>query len=434
MQVFRIEGGHPLRGEIVASGNKNAALPLAALSLMLEGPLRLRNLPAIGDVETMLALLEQLGVRVDRTGPHDAALDAREVTESAPSAEWTERLRGSILLAAPLLTRLGRVDLAFPGGDRIGRRRIDTHLLALKALGARVVVQSSGYTITRDGPLRGADLLLDEASVTATENTVMAAARAEGRTVIRNAACEPHVQEVCRALVAAGARIEGIGTNRLVVDGVEALHGADATVGADYVEVGSLIALAAVTGSDVCIRRAGPAEHLRMILMQLARLGIIAEVHTDQVRGDEVRVAPDQPLEVAADARGAIPKIEDAPWPGFPADLTSIATVAATQARGSVLIFEKLFESRMFFVDQLINMGARIVLCDPHRAVVIGPAPLRGAEIHSPDIRAGMALLIASLAAEGTSRIRNVEQIDRGYEHLDERLQRLGARIERAGI
>ncbi|MFH0910126.1 MAG: UDP-N-acetylglucosamine 1-carboxyvinyltransferase [Planctomycetota bacterium] len=425
MDVFRIEGGHPLRGSIAAAGNKNAALPLAALAVMLDGPLHLKNLPRIGDVEAMLALLAEIGVEVEEPAPHEVVLQASGIRDVELKSAWTERLRGSVLLAAPLLTRFGRVYLPFPGGDRIGRRRIDTHLLALEAMGAKVALKPQGYAITCRGRLHGADILLDEASVTATENTVMAAACADGETVIRNAACEPHVQELCRALVSSGASIEGVGTNRLVIRGVRTLSGAAVEIGADYIEVGSLIALAAVTGSEIAITRASPGD-LRMILLQFRRLGIAVEV-----RGESVRVPAGQPLEVRPDVRGAIPKLEDAPWPGFPADLMSIVTVAASQAKGSLLVFEKLFESRMFFVDQLITMGARIVLCDPHRAVVVGPSPLHGSEIHSPDIRAGMALLIASLAAEGKSLIRNVSQIDRGYETIDRRLNALGARIER---
>ncbi|MCX7933822.1 MAG: UDP-N-acetylglucosamine 1-carboxyvinyltransferase, partial [Planctomycetota bacterium] len=329
-----------------------------------------------------------------------------------------------ILLLAPLLHRFGRVEMPFPGGDRIGRRRIDTHLLALQSLGARVEVGANIRVSTPAG-ITGAHVLLDEASVTATEKTVMAAVLGRGATIIQNAACEPHVQDLCRFLKSMGADISGIGTNELQINGVKRLHGADVTLGADYIEVASFIALAAVTGSELLIKEASP-ENLRMILYQLRRLGVDVEIH-----GDDVFVPRHQRLEIQTDYRGAIPKIDDAPWPGFPADLTSVATVLATQCRGSVIIFEKMFESRMFFVDQLLEMGAQIVLCDPHRAVVIGPARLHGARMTSPDIRAGMALLIASLSADGVSTIGNIGQIDRGYERIDERLRTLGAHIQR---
>lgn len=423
--AFHIEGKHPLSGTINASGNKNAALPLLAFSILLDGPLTLRNLPRIGDVMTMLDILQGMGMRVGEQSDGAMELAATGIGNLTLDHDQARKLRGSVLLAAPLLTRFGEVLLPLPGGDRIGRRRLDTHLLALEALGARVEDAPQGYRISTAGRLHGADILLDEASVTATENTVMAAACAQGTTVIRNAACEPHVQELCLALNTAGARVEGIGTNRLVVEGVDRLCGTTVTIGADPIEVGSLIVLAAVTGSDLTIAQVQP-EHLRMILLQFQRLGIDVELGDDAVR-----VAPGQRLEVAPDTRGAIPKIEDAPWPGFPADLTSIAVVAACQAKGSCMIFEKLFESRLFFVDQLIDMGARIVLCDPHRAVIIGPCPFQARPIMSPDIRAGMALLIAALCADGTSVMRSVDQIDRGYARIDERLNALGARIRR---
>jgi UDP-N-acetylglucosamine 1-carboxyvinyltransferase len=425
--IFQIEGGHRLKGTIAASGNKNAALPLVALSAMVDGPLTLRHLPAIGDVGSMLTLLEEIGIRVDRADPGAVTLDGSSLRNINLDKELAHKLRGSVLLAAPLLARLGQVDLPVPGGDRIGRRRLDTHLLALEQLGATVETGPSGYRIICRGRLQGAEILLDEASVTATENTVMAAALAEGETVIYNAACEPHVQELCRAINACGGNVEGIGTNRIVVEGVESLHGAEITIGPDYIEIGSLIVLAAVTGSDITITGVRH-EDLRTILMQFGRLGIAPEA----VGPDALRISGEQPLTVTPDFHGAIPKVEDAPWPGFPADLTSIAVVAASQSAGSVMVFEKMFESRLFFVDQLIDMGARIVLCDPHRAVIIGPSPLHGRPIMSPDIRAGMALLIAALAADGVSHMRSIDQIDRGYEQIDERLNALGARIERS--
>lgn len=424
MGVFEIEGGYPLSGAIRASGNKNAALPMLACALLSEKPVTLSNMPRIGDVNTMIDLLDDIGVRQTWSEPHTVTLDCGSFQPLQIDHEQCRKLRGSILLAAPLLHRFGMVELPFPGGDRIGRRRIDTHLLALEALGARVEV-GAHVRISAPRGLDGAEILLDEASVTATENTVMAASLARGRTVIHNAACEPHVQETCNLLVAMGADIEGIGTNRLIVHGVQSLGGASMRLGADYLEVASLMILAAVTGSEITIEDASP-PHMRMIFFQLRRLGILPEV-----RGESIRMTREQPLKVESDYRGAIPKIDDAPWPGFPADLTSVAVVAATQAEGSVMIHEKMFESRLFFVDQLIEMGARIVLCDPHRAVVIGRSRLAGNRMSSPDIRAGMALLIASLCAEGRSTIGNIEQIDRGYEMIDQRLRTLGARIHR---
>jgi UDP-N-acetylglucosamine 1-carboxyvinyltransferase len=334
------------------------------------------------------------------------------------------QIRMSLLLAGPLLARLGRAELPPPGGDVIGRRRIDTHLLALQRLGAKVEARRDGYRLTAER-LRGAELLLDEMSVTATENALLAAVLAHGRSVIRNAASEPHVQDLCHLLTAMGARIEGIGTNQLVVEGVSRLGGADFTIGPDYLEVGSFIGLAAITRSELRIARCRPSEH-GMSRIMFNRLGV-----DWQVDGDDIVVPDHQVLEVEEDHAHAVPKIDDAPWPGFPADLISIATVVATQARGAVLIHEKLYESRLYFVDRLITMGARIVLCDPHRAVVIGPSKLYGQELVSPDIRAGMALLLAALCAEGESVIQNVSQIDRGYERIEERLLALGADIRR---
>lgn len=425
MAEFHIEGGHPISGTIRASGNKNSALPAAAAALLASGPVTLRNMPRIGDVLALLEIVEQTGCKVEWIGADAVCIDPSNLDDKlSVCGDLCRKLRGSILLAAPILHRFGRVELPFPGGDRIGRRRIDTHLLALEALGARVEAAGS-VIISAPNGLRGADILLDEASVTATENTVMAAVLAQGRTIIDNAACEPHVQELCQLLNQMGGDIEGVGTNRLVIHGVQSLGRADFTIGADYLEVASLMTLCALTGGEMLIQNASP-QHMRMVLYQFARLGIIG-----QPRGEDLFVPRGQPLKVLADYRGAIPHLDDAPWPGFPADLTSVALVAATKSEGSVLIHEKMFESRLFFVDQLIEMGARIVLCDPHRAVVIGPGRLTGAKMHSPDIRAGMALLIASLAAEGRSTIGNIEQIDRGYVRIDERLKPLGACIER---
>lgn len=433
MDAFRIEGGRPLGGTLTASGNKNAALPLAAMSMMLNGPLELTNVPRIGDVNRMFAILREMGAAVEDTGPNATRVDTSGITAEAAKANLADsvqarKLRGSILFAAPNLVRFGEVEIPFPGGDRIGRRRMDTHLMVFELLGAQVDLTRKGVRIRAPKGLFGTDILLDEASVTGTENAVMAAACAKGSTIIRNAACEPHVQQVCRGLVAAGAKIRGIGTNTLEIDGVDQLGGATLRIGADYIEVASYLILAAVTGGELTIREADP-DNLRMAFFHFGRLGIYPEV-----RGNDIYLGANQKLIVQEDARGAVPKIEDAPWPGFPADMTSITLVAATQARGSVLIFEKMFESRLFFTDQLIEMGAKIVLCDPHRVVTIGPSPLVGAPISSPDIRAGMALLIAALAAKGESVMRNIEQIDRGYEHIDERLRSLGARIERIDI
>ncbi len=422
--MFLVEGGHRLAGTIRAAGNKNAALPILAATLLTDEPVTLKNLPRIGDVEVLLTILERIGVQITEHAPREITVQARDITGARLDPQLCRQIRASILLAGPMVSRLGEVQLGAPGGDSIGRRRVDTHFLALQALGAETSVVDGQFEL-RSRELHAADIFLDEASVTATENAVMAAALAPGRTTIANAASEPHVQDLCRFLNALGARIGGVGTNTLIIDGVERLGGGSFTISPDHIEVGSFIGLAAATGSEILIRDAVP-EHLRMIGLVFERLGVRIEV-----RGEDVFVPGDQTLTIRDDLRGAIPRIDDGPWPAFPADLTSIAVVTATQARGTVLIFEKMFESRLFFTDKLIQMGARIVLCDPHRVVVSGPAQLYGETLQSPDIRAGMALLIAALAARGTSKIHNVEQIDRGYERLDERLQALGARIER---
>ncbi|MGC8836825.1 MAG: UDP-N-acetylglucosamine 1-carboxyvinyltransferase [Anaerolineae bacterium] len=425
MERFVIEGGYPLQGTVYPSGNKNAALPMLAASLLTDEPLVLDNVPRIRDVETMCALLRALGVEVEETGDHQLTLQARRLRQAPLDPELCRQIRGSILLAGPLLARQGEVQVPLPGGDVIGRRRLDTHLLALSALGA-TVEENGGSTLTmRAERLRGTDILLDEASVTGTENALMAAVLAEGTTVLRNAASEPHVQDLARVLNQMGARIEGIGSNTLVVHGVPRLHGTRWRIAPDHIEVGSFIGLGAVTPGEIVIKDAG-VENLRMINLVMGRLGVRVEV-----RGDDVVVPDGQDLRVVDDALQAIPKIDDGPWPAFPADMMSIALVVATQARGTVLIHEKMFESRLYFVDKLIAMGARIILCDPHRAVVVGPARLHGERLESPDIRAGMALLIASLCAEGESVIRNIGQIDRGYERVDLKLQALGARIRR---
>lgn len=423
MDELVIEGGHPLRGELIPSGNKNAALPALAACLLTNEPVTLHNLPDIKDVRTMLELLADIGVQVERLDTHSWWLHAQEIRLPPFAREKFRRIRGSILLAGPLLARLGWVEIPPPGGDVIGRRRVDTHFLAFQELGAEVDVNDLFRLNARQ--LRGADILLDEASVTGTENAIMAAALAKGTTVLRNAASEPHVQDLCHMLNRLGARIEGIGSNELVIHGVDRLIGGEFTIGPDHIEVGSYIALAAMTRGELRVRSAAP-HHLRMIRHVFSRLGV--EI---QVDGDDIYIALDQPMRVVPDIGGAIPTVADAPWPAFPADLMSVAIVLATQTEGTVLFHEKMFESRLYFVDKLIFMGARIVLCDPHRCVVQGPSQLQGDILVSPDIRAGMALLGAALCAGGESIIRNVEQIDRGYERVEEKLRSLGARIER---
>ena len=425
MAELVIEGGTPLRGTLTPSGNKNAAFPLIAAALLTDQPVTLRNLPDISDVRTMLEAMEGLGVEVGRHDRHTVTLRASALRSTAPDPALLRRIRGALVLLGPLLARERQVRFGTSGGDQIGRRRIDSHMLGLQALGA--VVEQAPDLVLRAERLRGADILLDEASVTATENVVAAAVLAEGTTIIRNAASEPHVQDQCRLLVQMGARIDGIGSNVLVVHGGRPLAGADFTLGADFMEVGSFIALAAATGGEIEIRAAG-VEHMRMSLLVFRRLGI--EV---RVRGDDLVVPGGQTLAIAPDFGNAIPRIDDGPWPAFPADLMSVALVTATQAAGTVLFHEKMYESRLFFVDRLIGMGARVVLCDPHRALVHGPARLRGEPqgLPSPDIRAGIALVIAALCAEGTTVIRSVEQIDRGYEDIDAKLLALGARVTR---
>ena len=424
METFVIEGGVPLSGTVRPTGNKNAALPILAACLLTSDPVTLENVPRIRDVEAMIELLTDIGVDVEWLGPSRLRVWAADVRKLSLDAELCTRIRASILFAGPLLARFGTVDIPPPGGDVIGRRRVDTHLMAFAGLGADVEANRE-YKLRAPGGLAGADLYLDEASVTGTENAIMAAVLARGTTVIRNAACEPHVQDLCELLCTMGATIQGIGSNVLTIHGCDRLHGASYRVGADHIEVASFIGLAAVTGGEVRIEDAA-VGHLRSIRHTFARLGVRVEVE-----GEAVRVPAGQELHVVDDVHAQIPKIEDGPWPMFPADLTSIAVAVATQARGTVLIFEKMFENRLIFTDKLVSMGARIVLCDPHRAVVTGPAKLIGERMASPDIRAGMAMVIAALAAEGESRIGNVGEIDRGYERIDERLRGLGARIER---
>ena len=422
-QHFQVTGGIPLRGSIRPSGNKNAALPLIAASLLADGPSQLTNVPRITDVDTLLNLVSDLGASVEWTGDHSVRIDPTNLRPQALNREMSAQIRASILLAGPLLARFGRVKLPPPGGDVSGRRRVDTHFLAFEQLGAEVTV-GEDYTLEAKR-LRGADIFLDEPSVTATENTLMAAVLAEGTTTLRNAASEPHVQDLANGLIGMGAQIDGIGTNVLTVQGVPSLHGATLEVGPDHIEVGSFIGLAAVTNGDVTIEGVRAAD-LRSILLGFERLGVHPVVDAGTVV-----VTSSQERRIRPDLGGHIPKLEDGPWPAFPADLMSIAVVVATQCEGMLLVFEKMFESRLYFLDMLIGLGAKIVLCDPHRAVIAGPAQLRGSEVRSPDIRAGMAMLLAALAAEGESHIYNISQIDRGYEDIDGRLRALGAQIER---
>ena len=421
---FLVRGGRPLRGSVRPAGNKNAALPILAATVLADGVVELDNIPRIRDVETMLALLQDLGARAEWTAANTVKVDTRAVRPKPLDPALCARIRASILLAGPMLARFGAVTLPPPGGDVIGRRRVDTHFLALEQLGASVTV---GDRYELEGKsLVGADIFLDEPSVTGTENALMAAVMAKGRTVLRNAACEPHVQDLARALVAMGAHIEGIGSNIYTIEGGRPLGGASYAIGPDHIEIGSFIGLAAVTNGEVVIDPVRP-EDLRSTLLGFERLGI-----RPRVDGSRLTVSPDQERRIRPDLGGHVPKLEDGPWPAFPADVMSTTIVTATQCSGMLLVFEKMFESRLFFVDKLIGMGARIVLCDPHRAVISGPSPLKGGTVESPDIRAGMAMLLAALAAEGPSTIHNVGQIERGYERIDERLRALGAEIERA--
>jgi len=426
MSRFFVEGGIPLSGEIEPSGNKNEALPVLAASLLTRQPVHITNVPGIGDVFTMLSVMEACGSKIHKQNDHEYTIKNETIYEESIPEALASKIRASIVLMAPLLVRCGSVKLPIPGGDRIGRRRVDTHLLGFESLGARFEATQHHYHVWRDGPLKGADILLDEASVTATENLVMAAVLAEGRTILNNAASEPHVQQLCLFLNNLGANISGIGSNVLTIEGVSKLNGGTHRIEADYLEVGSFIGCAAVTGGSIRIRNAGPL-YMRMILHRFERMGI----HV-QIDGEDIVVPGNQSMKIHPDLHTSMIKIDDGPWPAFPADMTSVATVLATQVEGTVMIFEKMFESRLFFVDRLISMGANIILCDPHRAVVVGPSKLYAHSMSSPDIRAGMALVIAALCAEGTSEIQNIEQIDRGYERLDERLAQLGAKIERA--
>lgn len=427
MDQFVIDGGYPLTGEITPAGNKNAALPMLAACLLTDEPVCLHNVPGIRDVETMRAILASLGTRFEGLGLGSWRVQTPRVTTADADPERCRRIRASILLAGPMLARHGAINLPAPGGDVIGRRRLDTHLLALETLGANIRFANGQFTMRADG-LRGANILLDECSVTATENAVMAAVLAQGTTHVRNAASEPHVQDLCLMLNTLGAQIENIGSNHLIIHGVERLHGGELTIGPDYLEVVSFVGAAAVTGGEVRIRQAGH-QHLDMIRLALGKLGVRWEE-----AGDDVVVPGGQTLAVVPDLGGAIPEIKTNVWPAFPTDLTSIAITVATQAMGTILFHDWMFSGRMYFTDKLVSMGARIILCDPYRCLVQGPNTLLGEQLESPDIRAGMSLLLAALCAQGQSVIRNIGQIERGYEQIDEKLRALGAHIERVSL
>lgn len=427
MDKFIIHGGIPLHGEVTPSGNKNAALPLLAACLLTDEPILMHNVPEIRDVIAIRVLLESLGVEFSQQGDHSWRIHAANLRPADLDPDKCRQIRASILLAGPMLARTGALALPPPGGDVIGRRRVDTHTLALSALGAEADYVRSEHVFhfrAKKG-LTGASILLDEASVTATENAIMAAVTASGETIIRNAASEPHVQELCTFLNSLGAQINNIGSNTLHIQGIPKLHGGEFTIGPDYLEVVSFIGAAVVTKGSICIHDAGP-QHLDMIRMVFGRMGV-----TWEVNGTDILVPADQELCIEPDLGGAIPEIKVMPWPAFPSDLMSIAIVVATQSNGSILFHDWMYPSRMFFIDKLVSTGAQIVLCDPHRCIVNGPSELSGEKMESPDIRAGMALVLAALAAKGTSTIRNVGQIDRGYERVDEKLRWLGANIER---
>jgi UDP-N-acetylglucosamine 1-carboxyvinyltransferase len=426
MEKFVIDGGVPLSGTIMPAGNKNAALPILAACVLTEAEVVLHNVPQIRDVEAMLELLEGMGVRVERRDDHSIALCARDVREDAiVDKDAAERIRASFLLAGPLLARFGRAVMPPPGGDVIGRRRLDPHLDAFMALGATYEQDREIVLSAPAGRLRAGDVFMDEPSVMATENALLAAALTPGVTTVGNAACEPHVQDLARMLTKMGARVEGIGSNVLTVNGVDQLSGCEHTIGPDHIEIGSFMAIAGVTGGELRIKDTVP-DDLRMVRLVFKRIGLDSELD-----GNDIVVPGGQKLVAQRDVGEYKAKVQDGPWPAFPADLTSIAVALATQCEGSVLIHEWMFESRMFFIDKLVAMGADITLCDPHRAIVNGPSRLRGEPVESPDIRAGMAVLLAALCAKGRTQIGNIRQIDRGYERIDERLRELGASIER---
>ncbi len=423
MEKFVIEGGRPISGEVTPAGNKNAALPILAACILTREKILLRNIPDIEDVRTMRALLESLGIAIECIDSHTWEIQASEVRPRDLDPDLCRKIRASILLAGPMIARSGTLELPPPGGDVIGRRRVDTHILALSALGAEVNYNRIFSFKVKE--LHGADILLDEASVTATENAIMAAVTAKGRSIIRNAASEPHIQELCAFLNKIGADIHHIGSNTLLINGVNELGGGEYTIGPDYLEVVSFIGAAVVTHGSITIHNAGP-EYLNMVKLVFQRLGVNWEE-----KGQDIFVPKRQRLTIEPDLGGAIPEISVMPWPAFPTDLMSIAIVVATQSKGTVLFHDWMYPSRMFFTDKLVGMGAQIVLCDPHRCIVQGPSHLYGEKMESPDIRAGMALLLAALSAEGTSSIRSVAQIDRGYEKIDEKLANLGVNIQR---
>ena len=423
MEKFIIEGGASLNGEVTAAGNKNAALPLLAAALLTEEPIILRNIPQIQDMHVMRRLIESLGVQIEDLDATSWRVTARDLRMADLNPDLCRRIRASILIAGPLAARIGEFKLPPPGGDVIGRRRLDTHILALRALGVDVEYDR-GFTFQADN-LRGADFLMDEASVTATENAIMAAVTAKGETIIRNAASEPHVQELCYFLNLLGAQIEEIGSNTLHIHGVPKLRGGEFTIGPDYLEVISFVGAAVVTHGNVRVKNAG-VNNLNMIQHVFERLGV-----TWQVEGDDLVIGAKQELRIVPDLDGAIPEIKTNVWPAFPTDLISIAITVATQASGSVLFHDWMFSGRMYFTDKLVGMGAKIILCDPYRCLVQGPNQLYSENLESPDIRAGMSMLLAALAAKGQSTIRNISQIERGYQDVDKKLQALGAKIER---
>jgi UDP-N-acetylglucosamine 1-carboxyvinyltransferase len=427
MEKFVIEGRHKLHGEVTPAGNKNAALPLLAACLLTDQPVTLHNVPEIRDVQTMRSLLEDLGVEITVLKPNTWRVHAEKVNPKRLDPEKLKHIRASILLAGPMTARFGWLDLTPPGGDVIGRRRVDTHILALRALGAEAAyeIETKLFKFRAPHGLTGADILLDEASVTATENAIMATVTAKGHSVIRNAASEPHIQDLCHFLNSLGAKIENTGSNTLHITGVPSLSGGEFTIGPDYLEVVSFISAAVVTGGSIRVKDAGP-EYLNMTKLVFNRFGVDWEVD-----GKDIVVPEKQVLKVKTDLGNAIPKISVMPWPAFPPDLMSIAIVVATQSEGSILFHDWMYDSRMYFTDKLVGMGAQIVVCDPHRCIVQGPTRLIAENLESPDIRAGMALILAALAAKGTSVIRNISQVDRGYERVDEKLRALGARIER---
>ena len=427
MEEFYIQGGIPLRGELTPSGNKNAALPLLASCLLTSEPVILRNVPNILDVHTMISLLRSLNVKITELDDNSIQVDASDIHPAELDPNLCRKIRASILLAGPLLSRVGELYLPPPGGDVIGRRRVDTHILAFSNLGVRTQYIDNQFHFDGNG-LIGTEILMDEASVTATENAIMACVLAKGESVIRNAASEPHIQDLCHFLNSLGAKIENIGSNTLHITGVENLHGGEFTIGPDYLEVVSYIGASVVTHGSIRIKNAG-VEHLDMIKLVMNRLGVKWEVI-----GNDIVVPENQLLEIEPDLGNAIPEISVMPWPAFPTDLMSIAIVIATQSKGSILFHDWMYPSRMYFTDKLVGMGAQIVLCDPHRCIVQGPTELNGEHLESPDIRAGMALLIAALSAKGESVIRNVSQIDRGYQFVDRKLRALGAQIERRSL